>query len=110
MFGKRATSAVRAPQPEAPAALPESVPAPAESAPAPPKLAVPPAAKPAAPKAGSPDTNDRLHDVKVGVFAALLDAVDLKELAKRPPEGVREDLPATISETVNTKKSSVSAR
>jgi pilus assembly protein CpaF len=104
MFGKRATSALRTPEPEKAAPQPESAP------PQPKPVAAVPVAKHATAKpAPLPEANDRLHDVKVGVFSALLDAVDLKELAKLPPEGVREELTDIISEIVNIKKFVVSA-
>ena len=43
------------------------------------------------------------------VFNALLDAVDLKELAKLAPEAVREELTDIISEIVNIKRFVLSA-
>ena len=48
--------------------------------------------------------DSRLNDIRVGVFNALLDAVDLNELSKLTPEAVREELTDIISEIVNIKK------
>ncbi len=47
--------------------------------------------------------------MKVAVFNALLDAVDLKELSKLAPEAVREELTDIISEIVNIKRFVLSA-
>jgi pilus assembly protein CpaF len=99
MFGKRNTAAL-AVRPAEPAPAPEPAP---KAAPAQPKLAVAAPAKPAA------DVDNRLNDIKVGVFNALLDAVDLKELVKLPPDTVREELTDIISEIVNIKKFVLSA-
>ena len=99
MFGKRNTAALAA-RPAEPAPVAEPAPKPAAVQP---KLAVAAPAKPAA------DTDSRLNDIKVGVFNALLDAVDLKELVKLPPDTVREELTDIISEIVNIKKFVLSA-
>ncbi|HUN49594.1 MAG TPA: CpaF family protein [Candidatus Sulfotelmatobacter sp.] len=52
----------------------------------------------------APEVDQRFNDIKVAVFNALLDAVDLKEIAKLSPEAVREELTDIISEIVNIKK------
>ena len=52
----------------------------------------------------APEVDQRFNDIKVGVFNALLDAVDLKEIAKLQPDAVREELTDIISEIVNIKK------
>ena len=98
MFGKRNT-ATAAIQPAEPA----PVPVPPTATAAAPRLALAPAPKPAG------DADNRLNDIKVGVFNALLDAADLKELAKLPAEQVREELTDIISEIVNIKKYVLSA-
>ena len=99
MFGKR-TNAAAAVRPMEPPAAPEPAPAAAAGQP---RLAVAPLPKSAAP------ADNRLNDIKVGVFNALLDAVDLQELVKLPPEVVREELSDIISEIVNIKKFVLSA-
>ncbi len=101
MFGKRNAAAARSVEPAPLPASPSAVPAAA------PKLAPVPTPKPA-PNLAS-ETDARLNDIKVGVFNALLDAVDLKELAKLAPEVVREELTDIISEIVNIKKFVLSA-
>ena len=100
MFGKRDSSTIVQEKPAsapaaAPAAAPEVKPA-AVAAP-------PPAAKAPAPE------DSRFSEIKVAVFNALLDAVDLKELAKLSPEAVREELTDIISEIVNIKRFVLSA-
>jgi pilus assembly protein CpaF len=92
MFGKRQLALVaEEPRPAAP--VPER-----------PAVAVVPPAKP------QPAVLDaRLNDIRVGVFNALLDAVDLNELSKLGPEAVREELTDIISEIVNIKKFVLSA-
>jgi pilus assembly protein CpaF len=92
MFGKRDATPVP-PEKHTAAAPPPAAPA-AEPRPATP----PPAPKPAA----AEDT--RFNEIKVAVFNALLDAVDLKELSKLSPEAVREELTDIISEIVNIKR------
>jgi pilus assembly protein CpaF len=81
-----------------------------ERPPAAPPVAPAPEAKPAAappPKSASEDS--AFHEIKIGVFNALLDAVDLKEIAKLAPEQVREELTDIISEIVNIKRFVLSA-
>jgi pilus assembly protein CpaF len=85
MFGKRDSTT----------ALPER-PAPAT----PP----PPAAETRPPPKGAPADDGHFNEIKVAVFGALLDAVDLKELGKLTPEAVREELTDIISEIVNIKR------
>lgn len=95
MFGRRDTAP--------PAAVP--VPAAANEGAVPPPVAAPAvaSAKPAA------EASARLNDIRVKVFNALLDAVDLQEIAKLSPEAVREELTDIISEIVNIKKLVLSA-
>jgi pilus assembly protein CpaF len=101
MFGKRTTAAAL--QPSEPALTPASPPAPAPAAAPALRLASTTPAKPTA------EADSRLNDIKVGVFNALLDAVDLKELGRLPAEQVREELTDIISEIVNIKKFVLSA-
>ncbi|HZT51378.1 MAG TPA: CpaF family protein [Stellaceae bacterium] len=89
MFGKRDA-----------ASLPEKPPQPPAEA----KNAAPPAA----PRPADGEEN-RFAEIKMTVFNALLDAVDLKELAKLAPEAVREELTDIISEIVNIKRFVLSA-
>ncbi|HUZ73008.1 MAG TPA: CpaF family protein [Stellaceae bacterium] len=91
MFGKR----------DAPTVLPER---PASAVPPPPAPAPPAETKPAAAA-----DDGRFSEIKVSVFNALLDAVDLKELSKLAPDAVREELTDIISEIVNIKRFVLSA-
>jgi len=107
MFGKRDSNTIVQ---EKPAAAPAAA-APAAAAPAAAPAEVRPAAAPTpppAPRAPSPE-DSRFAEIKVAVFNALLDAVDLKELAKLSPEAVREELTDIISEIVNIKRFVLSA-
>jgi pilus assembly protein CpaF len=79
----------------------------ASPAPAPVEAKAPPS-PPAAPKSTAAD-EAQFNEIKVGVFNALLDAVDLKELSKLAPEAVREELTDIISEIVNIKRFVLSA-
>ncbi|HXQ52441.1 MAG TPA: CpaF family protein [Stellaceae bacterium] len=97
MFGKRDSTTVL---PEKPNAAPGPAAPVAEAKPAP----VPPPA----PKQSGHD-EARFNEIKVGVFNALLDAVDLKELSKLAPEAVRNELTDIISEIVNIKRYVLSA-
>ena len=66
-----------------------------------------PASAPAKPVVA--EASQRLNDIRVKVFNALLDAVDLQEISKLSPETVREELTDIISEIVNIKKFVLSA-
>jgi pilus assembly protein CpaF len=91
MFGKRSPASA-APQPIRPVAAAN-------------EAAVPPAElKAVEVKPFTVEQDHRFNDIRVGVFNALLEAVDLKEIAKLSPEAVREELTDIISEIVNIKK------
>src|SRR5262249_24884439 len=55
------------------------------------------------------EADGRLNSIKVSVFNALLDAVDLNEISKLAPDAVREELTDIISEIINIKKFVLSA-
>jgi pilus assembly protein CpaF len=97
MFGRRDTAAFTAGQP----------PIAANESPVPVAPAAAPAQTPSKTLAG--EVSQRLNDIRVKVFNALLDAVDLQEIAKLSPEAVREELTDIISEIVNIKKFVLSA-
>jgi pilus assembly protein CpaF len=101
MFGKRDTTTIVQEKPAAAAAAAPAAAA-AEAKPAQAAAAPPPARAPA-------PEDTRFNEIKVAVFNALLDAVDLKELAKLSPEAVREELTDIISEIVNIKRFVLSA-
>jgi pilus assembly protein CpaF len=99
MFGKRQLAPAPQAEPDRPAATA-------------PRAAVVERKPAAAPQTAKPQAavlDARLNDIRVGVFNALLDAVDLNELSKLAPEAVREELTDIISEIVNIKKFVLSA-
>jgi len=100
MFGKRDGTTIVQEKPAAPPPGAASATSPEIK---PTQPAPPPAARAPAPE----DT--RFNEIKVAVFNSLLDAVDLKELAKLAPEAVREELTDIISEIVNIKRFVLSA-
>ena len=102
MFGKR-TSVSRAPAPAAPPR--QGVAAPAPKPKPEPK---PVEAKPAAPaKPQEPDTGRRhsedYYDVKTTVFNALIDTIDLTQLAKLDVDAAREEIRDIVSEIIQIK-------
>ncbi len=120
MFGKRSTSAAtpapppeRAPAPEPPREElhetgPQPAAQPAEShAEAPPQSA--PRTSPAAPtikterKSVERARSEEYYDVKTTVFNALIDTIDLTQLAKLEPDAAREEIRDIVSEIVAIK-------
>jgi len=109
MFGRRSneTGAQRKPAADPPAGQSASAPAPA----APPSAA--PAAKSAAPapsaqpRAESAETqrhhSEEYYDVKTTVFNALIDTIDLTQLAKLDSAAAREEIRDIVSEIIQVK-------
>ena len=101
MFGKRSndTAAPRVQQP----VLPTVQPVAAEPKPAPAK-AVPPKV-PAAPASSSEQRrhSEEYYDVKTTVFNALIDTIDLTQLAKLEPASAREEIRDIVSEIIQIK-------
>ncbi len=107
MFGKRTNdpqTPKRIGQPAAPAAAPQMRPteAPKQQAPA-----AAPAAAPAPPRA-EPEVQQRRHseeyyDVKTTVFNALIDTIDLTQLAKLEAAAAREEIRDIVSEIIQIK-------
>ena len=104
MFGRRTTDPGqqqrRAPQPAAPAAntaAPATAPAPAPAQ----------AAAPAAPRAEPVETSrkhsEEYYDVKTTVFNALIDTIDLTQLAKLDSAAAREEIRDIVSEIIQAK-------
>jgi pilus assembly protein CpaF len=111
MFGKRSGAEAVAPKPVAPKPAP-SAPAkekPAEAAP--PKVAAPPApvANEAAPEkkrpAPSVSTNhsDEYFQTKTAIFNALIDTIDLSQLAQLDPESAAEEIRDIVNEIISIK-------
>ena len=102
MFGKRTSTITPtrpAQQPEAPPARPARAPEPKPAPP--PAAAAPPGAAPA------PDPQRRhseeYYDVKTTVFNALIDTIDLTQLAKLDAESAREEIRDIVSEIIQIK-------
>ena len=100
MFGKRTTDAAAprrvAPQPSAPAG---AAPAPAE--PKPSTVKAPLAPQPAA--ASQRRHSEEYYDVKTTVFNALIDTIDLTQLAKLDVASAREEIRDIVSEIIQIK-------
>ena len=99
MFGKRNTLA-EAPRPQAKASPPVAVQEPAAAA--------TPAASPArsAPPLPSPPPDNRSEDyyqVKSTVFNALIDTIDLAQLAQLDPESARDEIRDIVNEIISIK-------
>ena len=100
MFGKRSndTAAPRVQQPVLPAVQPAAAdPKPAPAKAAPPKVPVP---------ASSSDQrrhSEEYYDVKTTVFNALIDTIDLTQLAKLEPASAREEIRDIVSEIIQIK-------
>ncbi|WP_349258068.1 CpaF family protein [Vitreimonas sp.] len=127
MFGKRSLDGAQSAQPTAPAA-PAARPAapPAAARPAPAPVAARPAAAPAAPRptapppAPAPSTNARMqasaevadgpeyrseayYRVKSTIFNALIETIDLTQLAQLDPESSRDEIRDIVAEIISIK-------
>jgi len=101
MFGKRSndTAAPRVQQP----VLPTVQPVAAEPKPAPAK-AVPPKVPPAVANLSDQRRHsEEYYDVKTTVFNALIDTIDLTQLAKLEPASAREEIRDIVSEIIQIK-------
>ena len=116
MFGRRTNPAApAAPRPEkAPAPTPAPEPAVAQNAapsapppeaPQPPAPSAPPAPAQAAAEAKPVERgrSEEYYDVKTTVFNALIDTIDLTQLAKLDPDAAREEIRDIVSEIVAIK-------
>lgn len=102
MFGKRSASVATAPALtlKAPAAATPAMRAPEAAAPAPePRRTVP--AAPAVPAEGS--KSDDYYQMKSMIFGALIEAIDLSQLAKLDGESAREEIRDIINEIISLK-------
>lgn len=124
MFGRRDGSVAPPPaRPAAPRAEPPRPAAPPVAAapsashepisavpdgPAPAPAPTPVAAAPA--PAAKPAFDDRLQDVKVQVFNALIASMDLAQLAALSPEAVREEITDVVSEIISMRNFTLSAQ
>jgi len=131
MFGKRGNDdsgrgapEFRAPAPAAPAApAVQTAPRPpVTAAPASPAAPLAPPAAPAAaarrtveapplasePKRGTRERNEAYYDTKSQVFSALIDTIDLSQLAKLDPESAREEIRDIVNDIIAIKNFAMS--
>jgi pilus assembly protein CpaF len=98
MFGKRQPQAPLAAQ-TAPAARPVAAPPPSE----PRRQQVAAAAVPAAPVPVEPAKSDDYYLMKSMIFGALIEAIDLSQLAKLDGESAREEIRDIVNEIISLK-------
>ena len=127
MFGKRSeTSVARAPAPAAPAAAPASAPAPQATAAKPagkpepgltpfpseglgaPLVSAPPPSRVASPINTVPSSVDTrrsetYYEVKGTIFGALIEAIDLAQLARLDADSAREEIRDIVNEIISIK-------
>ena len=109
MFGKRSgtDTDLRAPKPGAVSPEPTPAPAPTVSrAPPPPAVASPPLAPIKAPPPPPPmesRRSDNYYEVKATIFGALIEAIDLAQLAKLDSESAREEIRDIVNEIIAIK-------
>ncbi|HEY4835290.1 MAG TPA: CpaF family protein, partial [Bradyrhizobium sp.] len=107
MFGKRSgpEGDQRAIKPAAIAPEPASSAAPAVARPAPPPAVASPPLAPAraAPPAMEARRSDTYYQVKATIFGALIEAIDLAQLAKLDGESAREEIRDIVNEIIAIK-------
>jgi pilus assembly protein CpaF len=125
MFGKRSDAEVKAPPPAAPPAaapapapeprahpaaqqppanLPPMQPAPAAPAPAAAAAPAAPAPAPKPPGRGSDGKrSEDYYDIKTTIFNALIDAIDLTQLAQLDRDSAREEIRDIVNEIISIK-------
>ena len=112
MFGKRSDSgtAVAAPSRAEPTAARPSPPPPppvGDSAPPPPRPAAPPQMAPAPSKPVAravPDQrSEDYYQIKTTIFGALIDTIDLAQLAQLDPDSAREEIRDIVNEIISIK-------
>lgn len=106
MFGKRSgtDTDTRAPKPGAVSPEPAQAPAPAVSrAPPPPAVASPPLAPARPAPAMESRRSDNYYEVKATIFGALIEAIDLAQLAKLDSESAREEIRDIVNEIIAIK-------
>jgi pilus assembly protein CpaF len=104
MFGKRSDTDQAPKKVVEPADQPSDLPAvePAVTAPVPvAKTVAKPAAKPAPPQTAK--KTDEYYDVKTQIFGALIDTIDLSQLAKMDSEQAREEIRDIVNDIITVK-------
>ena len=80
--------------------------APVEPAPAAPKTPSVPATPPPPPASSAPaytDKSEEYYDTKTSVFSALIDTIDLGQLAQMEPEAAREEIRDIVNDIISIK-------
>jgi pilus assembly protein CpaF len=106
MFGKRSTTIGAAPAQKAAPAIPAPSPQAPRAPVADPPRAAAPAAKSPEPFVVEPPSNlksDKYYDTKSMVFGALIEAIDLSQLAKLDGESAREEIRDIVNEIIGIK-------
>ncbi len=101
MFGKRSTSGVaeQAPVVQTPAPAAQSAPA----APAQEKKKADKPAPAAPPKASKGKKTEEYYDVKTQIFGALIDTIDLSQLARMDTDQAREEIRDIVNDIITVK-------
>ena len=108
MFGKRSATSEQPrptarPAPEAQGEAPAKAPPAAAAAP-PPPLAPQAAPQVSKPIARVPDArSDEYYQIKTTIFSALIDTIDLAQLAQLDPESAREEIRDIVNEIISIK-------
>jgi pilus assembly protein CpaF len=92
--------------PVAPAAPPAAAAAPAAAAPARRAVAAPPIAP--EPRRATRERSESYYDTKSQVFAALIDTIDLSQLAKLDPDSAREEIRDIVNDIIAIKNFAMS--
>ncbi len=105
MFGRRSTEGAQPVRRVAPQAQPAAAPAASAQPRAAETAAAPAAARPAPPEPVEPQRrhSEEYYDVKTTVFNALIDTIDLTQLAKLDAAAAREEIRDIVSEIIQVK-------
>ena len=110
MFGKKSAAAAAKPapapaqpKPKPAAPAPKAEAAPPKPAPAPEPPAAPPAAEKPAPPAPSSQQSEVYFQTKTTIFNALIDTIDLSQLAQLDPESAAEEIRDIVNEIISIK-------
>ena len=103
MFGKRTDSDQRVAKPSAPVPAPAAAPAAPASAPVISSPPLSPAKPPPPPPVVENRRSDNYYQVKATIFGALIEAIDLAQLAKLDGESAREEIRDIVNEIIAIK-------
>ena len=104
MFGKRSSSGAASPAPAAPSPAPETAAQAAPTASPAPELKVPEKKAVSAPQhQGKGKKTEEYYDVKTQIFGALIDTIDLSQLARMDTEQAREEIRDIVNDIITVK-------